>query len=43
MRLSRKNPPQQERTAPAPITARPLFHDKHWYVASEVGLHRLGG
>lgn len=30
-------------TAPAPITARPLFHEKHWYVASEVGLHRLEG
>ncbi len=28
-------------TAPAPITARPLFHDEHWYVASAVGLHRL--
>lgn len=28
-------------TAPSPLTARPLFHDRSWYIASEEGLHRL--
>lgn len=28
-------------TAPEPLTARPLFHDGYWYVASAKGLHKL--
>jgi hypothetical protein len=28
-------------TAPTPLTAKPLFHERSWYVATGEGLHRL--